>query len=69
MKSSETKRFQRGFGASIVFHGLVFGFAAAVFGGVLPQAAVPQEEIFSVEWVGGGGGATLPPGSRLRLRP
>lgn len=58
---AETKRFQRGFGASIVFHGLVFGLAAAAFGGILPQAAAPQEKIFSVEWVGGGGGGSSAP--------
>ena len=67
MMGAETKRFQRGFGASIDFHGLVFGFAAAVFGGVLPQAAVPQEEIFSVEWVGGGGGSNAPAGQPLEV--
>lgn len=64
MKGSETKRFQRGFGASIVFHVLVFGLVAVVFGGALPQAVTPQEEIFSVEWVGGGGGGNSAPASQ-----
>lgn len=56
MNGAEAKRFQRGFGASVVFHALFIGFAAIIAGGVLPQAAAPQEEIFSVEWMGGGGG-------------
>lgn len=66
MSGVESKRFQRGFGASVAFHALFIGFAAIIAGGVLPQAVAPQEEIFSVEWMGGGGGGgSSAPGEQL----